>query len=129
MALNRKVGFFQGLKYQGGGPMLAWMLHRITGIAILVFVGLHVVSSFFMQQTGSDTATFINTIYEHWTFQIFVAFFVLFHALNGFRIAILDIWPKFLVYERETLWLQWFIFIPVYGLTIFILIQNALAGG
>lgn len=129
MALNRKVGFFQGLKYQGGGPMLAWMLHRITGIAILVFVGLHVVSSFFMQQTGSDTATFINTIYEHWIFQIFVAFFVLFHALNGFRIAILDIWPKFLVYERETLWLQWFIFIPVYGLTIFILIQNALAGG
>jgi succinate dehydrogenase / fumarate reductase cytochrome b subunit len=129
MALNRKVGFFQGLKYQGGGPMIAWMLHRITGVGILVFVGLHVISSFFMQQIGSDAATFINTIYEHWIFQIFVAFMVLFHALNGFRIAILDIWPKFLIYERETLWLQWFIFIPVYGLTVFILIQNALAGG
>jgi len=129
MALNRKVGFFQGLKYQGGGPMLAWMLHRITGLGILLFVGLHVIASFFMQQTGSDAATFINTIYEHWIFQIFVAFFVLFHALNGLRIAILDIWPKFLVYEREALWLQWFIFLPVYGLTVFILIQNSLAGG
>jgi len=129
MALNRKVGFFQGLKYQGGGPMLAWMLHRITGLGILLFVGLHVIASFFMQQTGSDAATFINTIYEHWIFQIFVAFFVLFHALNGLRIAILDIWPKFLVYEREALWLQWLIFLPVYGLTVFILIQNSLAGG
>jgi succinate dehydrogenase / fumarate reductase cytochrome b subunit len=129
MALNRKVGFFQGLKYQGGGPMLAWMLHRITGLGILAFVGLHVISSFFMQQTGSDIATFINTIYEHWAFQIFVAFFVLFHALNGLRIAILDIWPKFLTYQREALWLQLSIFVPVYGLMVFLLIQRSLAGG
>jgi len=129
MALNRKVGFFQGLKYQGGGPMLSWMLHRITGLGILAFVGLHVISSFFMQQTGSNLAAFINTIYEHWAFQIFVAFFVLFHALNGLRIAILDIWPKFLTYQREALWLQFSIFVPVYGLTVFFLIQHSLAGG
>jgi succinate dehydrogenase / fumarate reductase cytochrome b subunit len=129
MALNRKVGFFQGLRYQGGGPMLAWMLHRITGVGILLFVGLHVVASFFMQQTGSDLATWINTIYEHWVFQIFVAFFVIFHALNGLRIAILDIWPRFLTYEREALWLEWLILLPVYGLTVFILFQRSLAGG
>ena len=129
MALNRKVGFFQGLKYQGGGPMLAWMLHRITGLGILAFVGLHVISSFFMRQTGSDVATIINTIYEHWAFQIFVAFFMLFHALNGLRIAILDIWPNFLTYQREALWLQLAIFVPVYGLTVFLLIQRSLVGG
>jgi succinate dehydrogenase / fumarate reductase cytochrome b subunit len=129
MALKRNVGFFQGLKYQGGGAMLAWMLHRITGLGILVFVGLHVVASFFMQQTGSDAATFINTIYEHWVFQIFVSFFVIFHAFNGLRIALLDIWPRFLVYQREALWLQWLIILPIYGLTVFILVQNSLAGG
>ena len=129
MTLNRKVGFYQGLKYQGGGPMIAWMLHRITGLGILLFVGLHVVASFFMQQTGSDAATWINTVYEHWIFQIFVAFFVIFHALNGLRIAILDIWPRYLMYQREALWLQWLIILPVYGLTVFILIQHSLAGG
>ncbi|HEY5670782.1 MAG TPA: hypothetical protein VIS10_12355 [Anaerolineales bacterium] len=129
MAINRKVGFFQGLSYHGGGPMLSWMLHRVTGLGILAFVGLHVISSFFMQQTGSDIAAFINTIYESWVFQIFVAFFVLFHALNGLRIAVLDIWPKMLNYEREALWLQWFIFVPVYGLTVYLLIQRSLVGG
>lgn len=129
MALNRRVGFFQGLGYQGGGPMFTWMLHRITGVAILVFVGLHVISSFFMQQTASPVATFINSIYENPIFQIFVAFFVLFHALNGLRIAVLDLWPKFLTYQREALWLEWMIFVPVYGLTVFILIQRSLAGG
>jgi succinate dehydrogenase / fumarate reductase cytochrome b subunit len=127
--MNRRVSLKEGLKYQGGGPMLAWLLHRISGLAILLFVGLHVVSSFFMQQTGSDLATNINIIYESWIFQILITFIVLFHALNGLRIAILDIWPRFLVYQREALWLQWFIFIPVYGLTIFILIQRSLSGG
>jgi succinate dehydrogenase / fumarate reductase cytochrome b subunit len=129
MALDRKVGFFQGLKYQGGGPMVAWMLHRITGVGILVVVGVHVLSSFFMQQTGSNAATLINTIYEHWAFQVVVAFFVLFHSLNGLRISILDIWPKLLNYQREALWLQWFIFVPVYGLIVFVLVQHGLAGG
>ena len=129
MGLNRNVGFFQGLKYQGGGPMFSWMLHRITGVGILLFVSLHVVSSFFMQQVGSDFATAINTVYESWIFQIVIIFFVVFHALNGLRIAVLDLWPQFLVYQKEALWLQWLIFTPVYGLTVFILVQHALAGG
>jgi succinate dehydrogenase / fumarate reductase cytochrome b subunit len=120
MSLSRNVGFFVGLKYKGRGPMIAWMLHRITGVGILVFVGLHVVASFFMQQVGSDWATALNTVYESWIFQIVVIFFVIFHALGGLRIAILDLWPQFLEYQQESLWLQWLVFIPVYGLTIFV---------
>ena len=129
MSLSRNVGFFQGLKYQGGGPMLAWMLHRISGVGMLVFVSLHVIASFLMQQMGSDWATAINSVYESWIFQIVIIFFILFHALNGLRIAILDFWPQFQVYQREALWLVWLIFAPVYGLMIFILVQNALSGG
>jgi succinate dehydrogenase / fumarate reductase cytochrome b subunit len=129
MGLKRNVGFFQGLKYQGGGPMLAWMLHRITGLSILLIVGLHVYASFFMQQTGSDLGTTFNIIYESWIFQIIVIFIVIFHGLNGLRIIILDVWPNALRFQREALWLQWFIFVPVYGLTIFILVYTGLIGG
>ena len=96
---------------------------------MILFVGTHVFASFFMQQTGSDFATTINIIYESWIFQIIVAFIVIFHGLNGMRVAILDIWPRFQVFQREALWLQWFIFIPIYGLTVFILIQNGISGG
>ena len=129
MGLNRKVGFLEGLKYQGGGPMLAWILHRLTALGIILFVGLHVVASFFMQQLGSDFATTINIIYESWIFQIIVAFCVIFHALNGLRIVICDLWPQSLMYQREVLWLQWFIFVPIYGLTVFILIYINVIGG
>ena len=129
MGLNRRVGLFTGLSYRGGGPMLAWILHRITGLCILLFVGLHVIASFFLQQMGSSWAITVNTIYESWIFQIFVVFFVLFHALNGFRIIILDFWPKFLQYQREALWLEWLVFLPIYGLTVLIIIRRGLGGG
>jgi len=129
MGLNRRVGLLTGLKYRGGGPMLAWLLHRITGLSILLFVGLHVIASFFMQQMGSNWAISVNTIYESWIFQIFVVFFVLFHAINGFRIIILDFWPRFLQYQREALWLEWLVFLPIYGLTIFLIIRRGLGGG
>ena len=109
--------------------MLAWILHRITGLSILFFVGLHVIASFFLQQMGSNWAIAVNTVYESWIFQIFVVFFVLFHAINGFRIIILDFWPKFLQYQREALWLEWLIFLPIYTLTVFIIIRRGLGGG
>lgn len=128
MSLSGKVGFFKGLKYQGGIPMITWMLHRITGVGILLFVSIHVISSFFMQQMGSDFATNINIIYESWIFQIVIIFFVIFHALNGLRIAALDLWPRLQSYQHEVLWLEWLVIAPVYGLTIFVLIQNGLVG-
>jgi succinate dehydrogenase / fumarate reductase cytochrome b subunit len=129
MAIARKVGFFQGLRYHGGIPMVAWMLHRISGIGMLAFVGLHVTSSFLTQQFGSNVGVGFNTIYESWAFQILIIFFVLFHVLNGLRIAVLDIWPQFLTYEREALWLQLFVFAPVYVLAVFFLVQHGLSGG
>lgn len=128
MTLTRKVGL-KGLRYRGGGPMLVWILHRIGGLAIIIFVSMHVIASFFMQQTGSDFATTINIIYESIYFQVFIYFFVIFHAINGFRIILSDLWPKLLEYQREMIWLEWLVFIPVYGLALFIMIQNALQAG
>jgi hypothetical protein len=48
--------------------------------------------------------------------------------LNGLRIITLDLWPKMLEYQKEVTWLQWLIFIPTYGLTIFLMIQQVLRG-
>ena len=109
--------------------MLAWVLHRISGLGIIVFVGLHVFASFIQHQLGSDVGTWINIIYESLYFQIFIYFVVIFHTLNGLRIVILDVWPKALEYQREAIWLQWLVFVPIYGLTIFLMIQRTLSGG
>ncbi len=128
MALRRNVGL-KGIKYRGGGPMLAWSLHRISGLAIVLFVGLHVLASFFMQQLGSDLATTVNTVYESIYFQFLVIFIVMFHALNGLRIIILDLSPKLLEYQREATWIQWAVFIPLYAMITIIMIMNQLQSG
>jgi len=108
--------------------MIAWMLHRFTGVGMAVFIGLHVLASFFTQQTGSDLGISINIIYQNLYFQLFIYFCVLFHGLNGMRIIILDVWPRMIEYQREMIWLTWLIFIPVYGLTVFIMVYLQVTG-
>ena len=124
MALNRKVSFWTGLKYKGGGPMWAWILHRTSGLAMVLFVGLHILAGFLTQQFGSEVGIAINTIYENWIFQLVIFFLVIFHALNGLRVTLLDLWPALLEYQRESIWLEWIIFIPLYGLVLFAVLKE-----
>jgi succinate dehydrogenase / fumarate reductase cytochrome b subunit len=128
MALNRKVGLIAGAKYKGGGPMLAWALHRISGLGIIIFVVLHVIASFLTQEMGSDLGISINIIYESIYFQLFIIFCAIFHGVNGFRIIVLDIWPRLIRYQKEATWLEWFVVLPLYLLTAFIMIRRFLAG-
>jgi succinate dehydrogenase / fumarate reductase cytochrome b subunit len=109
--------------------MLTFILHRISGLGMLVFVFLHVLASFMSNQAwGKTPGIFMNRIYENWLFQIFIFFCVLFHAINGLRITILDLWPKLLAHQREAIWLEWMVFLPVYGLAVFVIVRVALSG-
>jgi len=128
MALSRKVGLIEGARYKGGGPMLTWILHRISGLGIIIFVTTHVVASFLTQQVGSDFGIFLNIIYESLYFQLFIVFCAIFHGINGFRIILLDIWPRLIRYQKESTWLEWFIILPLYGLIVFIMIRRFLEG-
>lgn len=128
MALSRRVSFWQGLRYRGKQGMLSFILHRITGLGIVLFVGMHVAAGFFGQQFGDDVSFALNTIYESWPFQLFIYFSVLFHALNGTRLALMDLFPNLIRFQHELLWLQWMVFIVSYGLPSYFMIQNALTG-
>jgi succinate dehydrogenase / fumarate reductase cytochrome b subunit len=128
MTLSRRVGFWEGLRYRGKQGMLTWILHRITGLGIVLFVGIHIVAGFFGQQFGDDISFALNSIYESWAFQLFVYFSVLFHAINGTRLTLMDLFPNLIRYQRELLWLQWSVFVVSYALPAYFLIQNAIAG-
>jgi len=128
MALSRKVGLLEGVKYKGGGPMLAWVLHRISGLSIIIFVALHILASFLTQQLGSDLGISVNIIYQSIYFQLYIIFCALFHGVNGLRIIILDIWPRLIRYQKELTWLEWFVILPLYALTAFIMIRRFLEG-
>lgn len=124
MSLKRNVPLATALRYKGQGPMLTFVLHRIGGMGMAIFVTVHILSSFL----GGDVGQFLNDIYMHWAFQIFIFFCALFHAINGLRITILDIWPKLIPYQREAIWVEWAIFLPIYGIAVLLIVRTA-AGG
>ena len=124
MGLKRNVGLFTGLRYKGQGPMLTFVLHRIGGLGMAIFITIHMLSSFL----GGDGGKLVNSIYENWAFQIFIFFCVLFHVTNGMRITILDLWPKLIEYQQEAIWVEWAVFIPLYGFAVFVILRTALGG-
>ncbi len=125
MGITRNVGLMTALRYKGQGPMLTFVLHRLGGMGMAVFIAIHMLSSFL----GGKGGQFVNAIYEHWSFQLVIFFFVLFHAINGLRITIIDLLPKLLEYQREAIWVEWLVFIPVYGFAVFVIVSTALGSG
>ena len=123
MGLTRDVNLATGLRYKGQGPMLTFVLHRIGGLGIALFVGIHLLSSYF----GGEVGQAANAIYESWMFQIVIFFCALFHAINGLRITILDLFPKLLPYQREAIWVEWAVFLPIYAIAVLVIVQNGLA--
>ena len=84
MSKLSRVTLPQALGYRGGQPMIAWLLHRITALGIVVFVSMHVVMAFLLYATTAGTtnavANAVTTFYESRPIQIFVLFCVLFHG-------------------------------------------------
>jgi len=124
MGLSRNVSLWTGLRYKGQGPMLTYVLHRIGGLGMGIFVTVHILASFL----GGDIGSFLNTVYENWAFQIFIFFCALFHAINGLRITILDLFPKLIEHHREAMWIEWAIFLPTFGISALVIVKTALGG-
>ncbi len=123
MGLNRDVSLPSFFRYTSGkGPMLTWILHRIGGVGMAVFITVHILASFLAGKTG----VYINSLYENWIFQVFIFFCVLFHAINGLRITLLDLWPRLLPHEREAIWLEWAVFLPLYGFAVYVIVRTGL---
>ena len=59
MDLKRNVSLAAALRYKGQGPMWSFILHRIGGIGMAVFITLHILASFI----GGKGGVFINTLY------------------------------------------------------------------
>jgi succinate dehydrogenase / fumarate reductase, cytochrome b subunit len=108
--------------------MLVWVLHRISGIGMALFVGAHILASFSSQLFGWNLAKSINVLYESPAFQIVVFFCALFHAINGLRITILDLSPKLIEHQREAIWVEWAVFLPIYVIAVLVIISTAVGG-
>ncbi len=88
--------------YKGQSGMWSWIMHRVTGIAILLFLFIHIVDisllGFGWQVYNEGIVLFDQFVVRLLSLSLIVA--VLFHAFNGVRIMFIDFWRKGVRYQR-----------------------------
>jgi len=74
--------------YRGGSGQAAWLLHRLTGLGVLLFLLIHILDTGLVL-FGAEVYNKVVKIYTHPLFrvgEVGLAAAVLYHALNGIRI-------------------------------------------
>ncbi|OQY45535.1 MAG: succinate dehydrogenase, cytochrome b556 subunit [Anaerolineaceae bacterium 4572_78] len=97
--------------YKGGVGHASWILHRLGGIGIAVFLILHIID-IFMIVLGKEMFDFFLFIYHQPIFRPAIwglMFGIFYHAVNGVRIIIHDFFPSTFRYQREMVLGAWVI--------------------
>ena len=84
------------LAYRGREGQWAYLLHRLTGLGTLLFLTIHILDT--------STVYFFPSLYEHaiaiyrltpfMLGEIALVFAVIYHGVNGLRIALFDLRPE-----------------------------------
>lgn len=88
--------------YRGGIGQWSWALHRLTGIGVLIFLCLHILDTALIV-LGPEHYNSIIQLYRRPLFRVMeVGLFasVLYHALNGLRIILIDVWVDLTRFHR-----------------------------
>jgi succinate dehydrogenase / fumarate reductase cytochrome b subunit len=91
--------------YRGDPGMWSWVLHRITGATIFFFLFVHVLDTALVrvspQAYNAVIETYKTPIVGLMEMGLVAA--VLFHALNGIRVILIDFWVQGPRYQRHML--------------------------
>ncbi|GAA1975077.1 succinate dehydrogenase, cytochrome b556 subunit [Amycolatopsis minnesotensis] len=99
---SRRAGTF----YRGDPGMWSWVLHRITGVLTFFFLFVHVLDTALVRVSPNTYNEVIETYKTPIVNLIEVGLVgaVLFHALNGIRVMLVDFWSKGPKYQKPMLW-------------------------
>ena len=89
--------------YRGQSGMWSWIFHRVTGVAILLFLLIHIVDITILG-FGRDVYNHALTIFSTPAIRIFslaLIASVIYHSFNGVRITLIDFWPNGAKYQSQ----------------------------
>ena len=109
--------------YRGDPGMWSWVLHRITGATIFFFLFIHVLDTALVrispQAYDEVISTYKTPIVGLMEFGLVAT--VLYHALNGIRVILIDFWAQGPRYQRLMLWVigvVWLVVIVPAGVVV-----------
>lgn len=95
-----------GRLYKGREGQWSWIAHRITGAAIILFLFAHVVDTAVVGW-GPEAYNKVVAVYHNPFIRLLelgLVAAVIYHALNGVRIMIMDFWPKAADLNRQLIY-------------------------
>ncbi len=96
-----------GTLYRGREGMWSWVLHRITGVAIFFFLLVHVLDTAMVRVAPGAYNAVIDTYRSPimGLGETALVGAIVFHAFNGIRIILIDLWSKGAKYQRVMFWI------------------------
>jgi succinate dehydrogenase / fumarate reductase cytochrome b subunit len=94
------------VRYKGREGQLSFLLHRITGLGTLLFLTIHILDTstvfFFPELYNHGIEIYRTTLFG--VGEIILIFCVIYHGVNGLRIAIFDWFPNLWTIESARKW-------------------------
>lgn len=91
------------MRYRGAIGQWSWVLHRITGLGVVLFITLHIVDTswalFYPELYVEAIASYQTPIFTIGEF--FLVACVVYHAYNGIRIVVMDFSPSRWRYQQR----------------------------
>jgi succinate dehydrogenase / fumarate reductase cytochrome b subunit len=111
--MRRYLGLM--MTYRGREGSWAFVFHRISGVGVWLFIVLHVIDIWL---AGSNPHAYDEILAFYASapgrvMEVLLGAALLYHALNGMRILIIDLWPSMTVHHRKLWWASWIIFVGV----------------
>lgn len=109
-----------GTLYRGDPGMWSWVAHRITGVLTFFFLFAHVLDTALVRVSPNAYDEIIETYKTPIVNLIEVGLVgaVLYHALNGIRVMLVDFWEKGARYQKQMLWM-------ILGVWVLVMIPGA----
>jgi succinate dehydrogenase / fumarate reductase cytochrome b subunit len=82
--------------YRGREGQWSWVLHRVTGVVIILFLFAHIVDTAVVGW-GPEAYDKVIRVYQNpyvGVLELVLVGCVVYHALNGVRIMVMDFWPR-----------------------------------
>jgi succinate dehydrogenase / fumarate reductase, cytochrome b subunit len=105
--------------YRGKSGQWAFITHRVTGFLVFMFLMLHVVDVSLVQDKhlyNEVHAVYGNVVLR--LFEVGLLFALVFHALNGLRIVLIDFFPDAIRKDKT-----------FFGIVVFLTLAAGIPGG
>jgi succinate dehydrogenase / fumarate reductase cytochrome b subunit len=102
-----------GTLYRGREGMWSWVAHRITGVLVFFFLFAHVLDTALIRVSPTSYDKVIDT-YKNPVVNVMevgLVAAVVYHALNGVRIMLIDFWEKGPRYQKQMLYVELSLFV------------------